>query len=227
MDSLRYKIKRIFNYEFQDIQLLQQALTHRSANVANNERLEFLGDSVLGMLIAAELYHKFPKFKEGELTRSRSRLVRKETLAEIARRNNIGSLIVMGDGAAKSGGADRSSILADVLESIIGAIYLEEGLNEVQVVLKNLFSPEWESLETVQVKKDPKTELQERMQKSGRLLPKYSVERSIGEPHDKEFTVTCTLDHSGEKFQGCGASRQKAEQNAAACALSSIEHTDC
>ena len=161
MDSLKNRIKSIFNYEFRDTKLLQQAITHRSANVADNERLEFLGDSVLGMLMAVELYHKFPDFKEGELTRSRSRLVRKETLAEIARRNNIGSLIVMGDGASKSGGADRSSILADALESIIGAIYLEAGLDEVQIILKELFLPEWENLGFTQVKKDPKTQLQE------------------------------------------------------------------
>ena len=226
MDSLKNRIKSIFNYEFRDTKLLQQAITHRSANVADNERLEFLGDSVLGMLMAVELYHKIPDFKEGELTRSRSRLVRKETLAEIARRNNIGSLIVMGDGASKSGGADRSSILADALESIIGAIYLEAGLDEVQIILKELFLPEWENLGFTQVKKDPKTQLQEQMQKIGNPLPKYSVEKSIGEPHDKKFTVLCTLDPSGEKFEGQGTSRQKAEQNAAACALNSMEITD-
>ncbi len=169
------------------------------------------------------LYDKFPGCDEGVLTRCRARLVRQETLANIARANQLGSLIILGEGAARSGAADRSSILADVLESLIGAIYLESGLKGAGRVVKKLFADEWEALHPDALDKDPKTELQEQLQKIGRSLPIYKVKESTGEPHNRQFIVECILDGVGKTFEGQGTSRQKAEQEAAYLALKNLE----
>ena len=216
-------IQKVLGYRIKDEELFYTALTHRSAEKNNNERLEFLGDSVLGLLITVALYDRFPNSDEGTLTRCRARLVRQETLADIARNNQLGQLIIMGEGAARSGASDRSSVLADVLESVIGAVYLEAGLEVVRSVVDRLFFSYWESLDPETLNKDPKTELQERLQKLGRCLPRYSVTKSIGEPHDRQFVVECVLDKTGASFQGQGKSRQKAEQKAADLALKYLE----
>ena len=223
METSTEILYRIIGYRFHNEKLLNTALTHRSAKRNNNERLEFLGDSVLGLLMTVALYDKFPGSDEGALTRCRARLVREETLANIARVNQLGSIVVLGEGAARSGAADRSSVLADVLESLIGAIYLESGLEEAGRVVRRLFSEEWEILNPDTLDKDPKTELQERLQKIGRKLPIYKVKGAMGQPHNRQFIVECILDGSDRIFQGQGTSRQKAEQRAASLALKYLE----
>jgi len=223
MSTALTKIQEIIGYRFLDIQLLRRALTHRSAEINNNERLEFLGDSVLGLVIAVGLYRRFPECAEGALTRCRAKLVREETLASIAREIQLGSLIVLGEGAVRSGAADRSSILADVLEALIGAIYVEAGLEQVELVIKKLFHEYWQTLNPATLDKDPKTELQERLQKIKRSLPKYTVVELIGEPHEREFVVECEIDEPRSHFLGRGRSRQKAEQKAAQRALEQVE----
>ena len=223
METSTEILYRIIGYRFCSEKLLNTALTHRSAESNNNERLEFLGDSVLGLLMTVALYDKFPEYDEGVLTRCRARLVRQETLANIARANQLGSVIVLGEGAARSGAADRNSILADALESLIGAIYLESGLEGAGRVVSRLFSDQWEALHPDTLDKDPKTELQEHLQKVGRQLPIYRVKESMGEPHNRQFIVECVLDGSSRSFQGQGTSRRKAEQRAASLALKYLE----
>jgi ribonuclease-3 len=217
------EIEKMTGHRFRNEQLLNQALTHRSADEQNNERLEFLGDSVLGLFVATNLFHRFPDCDEGTLTRCRAKLVRQETLAAAARRIRLGNLIVLGEGAARSGGADRSSILADVIEALIGAVYLEAGLAAAGLVVGKMLYQELRSIDPDTLIKDPKTELQERLQKLGRPVPKYQVKEERGAPHEREFMVECLLDGQMDSFLGKGASRQKAEQDAAKLALYSLE----
>ena len=212
----------VIGYRFGSEELLDRALTHRSTAGPNNERLEFLGDSVLGLLIAADLFRRFPDSDEGSLTRCRARLVRQETLAAVARRIGLGGLVVLGDGATRSGGADRSSILADVMEAVIGAVYLDGGLGNTARVVENLLREEWESIDPALLAKDPKTELQEALQGVGRPLPRYLVSETRGLPHRREFIVECVLDDVSHSFLGKGGSHQKAEQNAAELALQNL-----
>jgi ribonuclease-3 len=215
-------IQEIIGYRFGSEELLDRALTHRSAVGPNNERLEFLGDSVLGLLIAEELFRRFPGCDEGSLTRCRARLVRQETLATVARKIGLGGLVVLGEGAARSGGADRSSILADVMEAVIGAVYIDGGLVSAGTVVEKLLREEWETIDPELLVKDPKTELQELLQKFGRPLPRYLVTDARGAPHEREFVVECVLDEPSSSFLGKGGSHQKAEQNAAELALLSL-----
>ena len=222
MPTLVQEIQEIIGYRFDSKELLDRALTHRSATGANNERLEFLGGSVLGLLVAAELFRRFPGCDEGSLTRSRARLVRQETLAAVARRIGLGGLVALGEGAARSGGADRSSILADVMEAVIGAVYLDGGLESAGAVVERLLREEWKSIDPANLVKDPKTELQELLQKLGRPLPRYLVTETSGAPHEREFVVECVLDEPPNSFLGKGGSHQKAEQNAAELALHSL-----
>jgi ribonuclease-3 len=223
MSTLIEGIGDILGYRFASEAVLGQALTHRSAVGPNNERLEFLGDSVLGLLVAASLFRRFPSCNEGTLTRCRARLVREETLAAIARKVDLGRFVVLGDGAARSGGADRDSILADVLEAVIGAVYLDGGLHSAEAVVDRLLLEEWNSIDPELVIKDPKTELQEQQQKYGRPLPTYQVTEVRGAPHEREFVVECLLGQPEYSFLGTGTSRQRAEQNAAQLALTSLE----
>ena len=215
-------IQIIIGYRFGSEELLERALTHRSAAGPNNERLEFLGDSVLGLLVAADLFRRFPDSDEGSLTRCRARLVRQETLATVARKIGLGDLVILGEGAARSGGADRNSILADVMEAVIGAVYVDGGLGSAEAVVESLFREELESIDPELLLKDPKTERQELLQKLGRPLPRYLVTETRGAPHEREFVVECVLDDPADSFLGKGGSRQKAEQNAAELALHSL-----
>ena len=217
------RTQNIIGYRFGNGELLDRALTHRSAAGLNNERLEFLGDSVLGFLVAAELFRRFPGCDEGSLTRCRARLVRQETLAAVARKIDLGRLVVLGEGAVRSGGADRSSILSDMMEAVIGAVYLDGGLDSAGAVVKRLLREEWESIDPELLVKDPKTELQELLQKFGRPLPRYLVIEARGAPHQREFVVECALDKPTDSFLGKGGSHQKAEQNAAELALHSLK----
>ena len=185
------KLSRQIGYEFKDTGLLKQALTHRSAAKQHNERLEFLGDAVLGMIIARELYDKFPQVPEGKLTRMRSTLVKGDTLAELARESDVGELMNLGPGELKSGGHRRSSIIADAMEAIIGAIYLEAGLEQTEQVVLHLWKSRINKLDPNEHPKDAKTRLQEFLQSRKLPLPVYEVVQITGKDHAQTFVVHC------------------------------------
>ncbi|MCK5361066.1 MAG: ribonuclease III, partial [Gammaproteobacteria bacterium] len=190
-------------------------LTHRSYGSENYERLEFLGDSLLGFIIADLIYDKFPQANEGQLTRLRSSLVRQETLADLGRELDLGAYLILGPGALKSGDQARDSILSDVIEAIIGAIYLDGGMLPCREFVTQLFASRLSLCEPDSVFKDPKTRLQELLQKRSQQLPEYSVLDISGPPHKQSFKVQCQIVESSQKFQGQGASRRKAEQDSA------------
>lgn len=222
------KILKIFDYNFNDDSLLNLALTHRSIGSSNNERLEFLGDSVLGMIISAELYLRFPAEREGVLTRLRSSLVKGSTLSKIATELELGDFINLGSGELKSGGYRRASTLADVLEAILGAIYLdsrsEHGISRIEKIILNLFASRLDSCEPAGVLKDPKTRLQEYLQAKNADLPVYNVVSISGKEHQQTFKVSCSIEAYSIKVVASGASRRKAEQAAAEKALGSLKH---
>lgn len=219
----RRKLLRALGYEFGDGELLTAALTHRSAGGRNNERLEFLGDAVLGLVIAEALFRRRDKAREGELSRLRASLVRRQTLAEIARELSLGDYLVLGPGEQRTGGFQRSSILADALEAVFGAIYLDDGFAAVRDCILRLYASRLARLPADAVLKDPKTRLQEYLQGRGLALPVYALAGTQGEAHAQSFTVTCAL-ADGEELEttGVGTSRQKAEQAAAAAMLESL-----
>ena len=210
-------------YEFTDGRLLETALTHRSSTGQNNERLEFLGDAVLAFVIAEYLYVKFPGAAEGALTRLRASLVRRETLAGVARELGLGGHIRLGGGERKSGGWRRDSILANTLESIIGAVYLDGGMDRCRTLVLRLFEGRLGTLSAEEPAKDPKTSLQEFLQARRRPLPVYSVVAETGEDHDRVFRVRCLMEDSGESVVGEGRSKRSAEQSAASRALELVQ----
>lgn len=209
----------MLGYEFKDIQRLEMALTHRSASSRNNERLEFLGDALLGYVIADTLFARFPQASEGQLTRLRSTLVKKETLAEIAQQLDLGQYLRLGGGELKSGGWRRASILADAVEALLGSIYLDSGMEECRRVLLTLWTPRLEQLDLESINKDPKTRLQEYLQARKKELPQYEVTSIEGEAHDQRFAVTCRVAGLDDVTYGEGRSRRHAEQAAAEQAL--------
>ena len=214
------KLAKILDYQFEDKTLLQEALTHRSKKSKNNnERLEFLGDSILGFVIAAELFVLFPGATEGELSRSRARLVKGETLAELARKLNLGEYLLLGPGEMKSGGCRRESTLADALEAIIGAIYMDSGLESVTKFVLHIYKNLLKSITLDDSKKDPKTILQEFLQSRQLPLPVYTIISTEGNLHEQIFTVECAVDALGVKEKGKGSSRRKSEQESAKNAL--------
>jgi len=220
MDSLFRRLQ----YEFSDPNLLQQAITHRSKSSRHNERLEFLGDSILGFVTAEILYSRFNNIPEGSLTRLRAKLVRRETLALVARDLELGDYLSLGIGEAKSGGQNRDSILADALEAVIGAIYLDGGMTSARDFILTTFRLHLDQLDPEQLDKDPKTRLQELLQQKGSPIPKYKVSEVSGPSHDQHFVVQCVVSddaiNDGEmKYLGEGGSRRKAEQFAAERAL--------
>lgn len=222
------KICDLFDYDFQDESLLDLALTHRSIGSNNNERLEFLGDSILGMVISCELFRRFPNEKEGVLTRLRSSLVKGETLSEIASDLNLGDFIKLGSGELKSGGFRRASTLADAVESIIGAIYLdsckEHGVNKIEKIILTIFKSRLDNCEPAGVLKDPKTRLQEHLQSKNLPLPTYNVVSITGKEHLQTFKISCSIEGFHNHVVAKGASRRKAEQAAAEKALNSLIH---
>jgi ribonuclease-3 len=207
---------------FTDGQLLDAALTHRSAGGAHNERLEFLGDAVLGLVIAEAVYHAHPDADEGDLSRLRAALVRKQTLAEIAGRIGIGPWIRLGQGEMKAGGHRRESILADATEALIGAVYLDAGYPAARETVLRLYEDRLRDLPSPEELKDPKTRLQEWLQGRARSLPEYRVLEVAGADHRQEFTVACVLPDSGEEARAVGRSRRKAEQAAARAMLEAL-----
>ncbi len=214
-------LKRL-GYSFSQPALLQQALTHRSFSSHHNERLEFLGDSILNMSIAHALFLRFPTAKEGDLSRLRASLVKGDTLSEIAREFSLGDCLKLGEGEVKSGGAARSSILADAVEAIIGAIFLDSGFESARDVLLTWYSPRLNALSLEQDEKDPKTLLQEYLQGRRAPLPQYDVVKIEGESHAQLFTVTCRIQSHPSATQGVAASRRAAEKEAAEKMLAQI-----
>ena len=199
------------------------ALTHRSAGNGNNERLEFLGDSVLGFVIAKKLFEKFPEASEGVLSRLRANLVNQGALAEVARENNIGDYLILGSGELKSGGYRRDSILSDALEAIIGALLVDQGINASQNWVFNVFADKIKSLSLDDWQKDPKTRLQEFMQSRKLDLPEYNLLSMTGAAHAQIFQVECRIPLVSESSIGEGASRKKAEQTAAEKMLKQLD----
>lgn len=206
-------------YTFKDNSWLDLALTHRSIGALNNERLEFLGDSILNFIIAAELYARFTNATEGQLTRMRAHFICEDMLTKIARECHIGKHIILGAGEQRSGGHQRASILADALEAIIGAIFLDTNgdLNLVQAVVLNWFAGQFEVFndKKLQNYKDPKTVLQELLQAKKLTLPEYEIIKVEGERHDQTFVVECKVALLEKPVAGVGSSRRKAEQMAA------------
>lgn len=212
---------QVLGYAFSEPILLEEALTHRSADQKNNERLEYLGDAVLGTVIAAELFQHFALAKEGQLSRLRSNLVNKETLATIARDVHLGDCLRLGPGELKNGGVARSSILADALEAVFGAIYVDSGFKSARQVILNIYRDRIDSVGREFGGKDPKTRLQEFLQLKKRPLPEYKIQEITGKPHAQMFVVECTIDGL-PSIQACGQSRRKAEQAVASLVLQQL-----
>jgi ribonuclease-3 len=213
-------------YDPRDRALFVIALTHRSAEGANNERLEFLGDSVLNLLLSERLYREFPTASEGDLSRLRARLVSEEPLAEVAMGMQLGELLLLGSGELKTGGFRRQSILADAFEALCGALYLDGGLETVRTLIGPMFESRIAGLPEPSTLKDAKTRLQEHLQANGRPLPVYAVKRTSGEPHAQVFLVSCALPHVPIETEGEGPSRRRAEQVAAQAALNALGLND-
>ncbi|MDC8832755.1 ribonuclease III [Alteromonas gilva] len=213
------RLSQYLGYQFVDQSLLKQALTHRSAAKLHNERLEFLGDAVLGMVVAQALYSRFPTVPEGKLTRMRSSLVKGDTLAELGREADVGQLLELGPGELKSGGHRRGSIIADAMEAIFGAIYLEAGLEITSEVILRLLQSRIKKLDPNEHPKDAKTRLQEYLQSRKLPLPVYEVVHISGQDHDQTFEVHCHIESMNKPMKGVGSSRRKAEQQAARTAL--------
>ena len=217
------RLTKKLGYTFNDEKLLKQALTHRSAKGAHNERLEFLGDSILGFVIAETLFEQFPDHDEGDLTRMRSSLVKGVTLAEIARSFNLGECLILGPGELKSGGHRRESILEDAIEAIIGAVYLDSNIECCKVLILSWFDSRLKAIKPGNGQKDPKTLLQEYLQGRKIPLPNYEVIDTKGQSHNQEFTVSCQTSVIDEEVIAKGTSRRKAEQAAAQQILALIE----
>ena len=208
-------------HEFSDPTLLEQALTHCSAGSTNNERLEFLGDAVLDCVISDELFQRYPQAREGELSRLRATLVRRDSLAAVAQTLDVGQYLRLGTGERRSGGHHRGSILSDALEALLGAVYLDGGYAASRSCILGLFADVLDNLSRVAALKDAKTRLQEHLQAHHLALPEYRVIEVTGEAHDQFFKVECVVGDS-EPTQGQGRSRRYAEQGAAEKMLSQL-----
>lgn len=211
------------DYRFSSPALLKLALSHCSSGQQNNERLEFLGDSILGFMMAEELYSRFPEAREGQLSRLRADLVQRSTLADLARELKIGPALNLGTGELKSGGADRDSILADALEALISAIYLDAGLDTCRRIVMGWFAARLDALDLDTQTKDAKTRLQEFLQANRNNLPEYEVLEVAGKDHQQTFAILCRVDLLPEPVTGYGTSRREAEQEAAEAVLKALE----
>jgi ribonuclease III len=215
-DELSNWIERSFCYAFRRRELSHAALTHRSVGADHNERLEFLGDSILNCAVARLLFDAHPDADEGALSRLRATLVSGETLAQVAQQLGLGEHLRLGAGELKSGGFRRASILADALEAILGAIFLDSGFDAAAAVVKHILRQRLLELPGADLLKDPKTRLQEALQAGGLALPIYTLTALAGDPHAQSFTVTCEVPTLGLAAAAEGASRRRAEQLAAA-----------
>ena len=216
-------LERLLGHTFASPDLARQALTHRSFGTPHNERLEFLGDSLLNCAVATLLYERFPQLPEGDLSRLRATLVNQASLSDVAAGLGLGERLRLGEGELKSGGFRRPSILADSLEALLGAVFLDSGFEAVRTAVAKLFGEKLDRARNAPVDKDPKTALQEHLQGRGLNLPRYAVQKTEGEAHDQTFTVECRVDDLGVAATGSGASRRAAEQSAAERVLAQIE----
>ncbi|MEK7206362.1 MAG: ribonuclease III [Pseudomonadota bacterium] len=223
MNKSYAELYRRLNYSFKESVLLQRALTHRSKSSDNYERLEFLGDSVLGFVISAELFTRYPDIPEGDLTRLRASLVKKQTLALLARELELGDFLALGEGELKSGGFNRDSILADALEAIFGAICMDSSYDETRRVILHLYQEMFARLNPYSIPKDPKTRLQEHLQKHSLPTPIYQICEVTGEAHSQSFVVECWVPGIDKTLRGTGTTRRNAEQQAAALALELLD----
>lgn len=218
------RLAQSLGHRFTREELLIQALTHRSVGSSNNERLEFLGDALIGFVIAEALWERFPKADEGTLSRMRASLVKRESLARLARDLKLGDSLRLGAGELRTGGHARDSILADALEAVLGAVYLDAGFERARTVVLELFAARLEQTDAERAGKDPKTRLQEWLQSYKRPLPEYLVLSIDGDQHDQTFIVSCQLQDADVTTRGTGTSRRRAEQAAAESMLERILH---
>jgi ribonuclease-3 len=218
-------LQQRLDHVFVSPRLLERALTHRSFSADHNERLEFLGDSVLGLAVSGLLFEKLSQLPEGDLSRVRANLVRQETLFELATDLGLASSLRLGEGEKRSGGHKRPSILADALEALIGAVYLDAGFDAASAVVRRLYGDVELSAQMSAMGKDPKTELQEWLQARKMKLPGYRVVATLGEAHKQTFDVECTVVETGHSERGIGASRRAGEQAAAAAMLQQLVNT--
>jgi len=209
-------LDKTLHYRFEDTGLFTQALTHRSAAGANNERLEFLGDAVLDFVISDAVYRARPGAPEGDLSKLRSSLVKDATLAELAMDLGIGEHLILGSGEQKSGGHRRESILADALEAVFGAVYLDRGFVAAKEIIERVFASRLQQLPDADDLRDPKTRLQEWLQARSMNLPDYTLLNVVGKAHKQRFEVSCTVDERSSVTRGESTTRRKAEQKAAA-----------
>lgn len=217
------ELQQRLGYRFADEQLLILALSHRSCGSSNNERLEFLGDSIVNHIVAEVLYFKFPSAHEGDLSRLRASLVKGDTLASLARGLDLGAHLRLGGGEKKSGGQRRGSILADALEAVAGAVFLDADLAECRRCVLDWYGERLDELSLASVDKDPKTRLQEFLQGRGKPLPEYELVGVEGQDHNQHFQVACRVSKPQLVVEGSGRSRRKAEQAAAESALQRLE----
>jgi ribonuclease-3 len=217
-DSARIAI----DHTFTDPSLLRQALTHRSYGVPHNERLEFIGDAILNCVIALTLYERYPDLPEGDLSRVRAHLVNKDMLAQVARRVELGAMIRLGEGEIRSGGAARASILADAMEAVFGAVFLDAGFAEARRTIDGAYADLLRDADPATLGKDPKTRLQEWLQAQRMPVPEYAIVATTGEAHAQQFAVECRIPGLAIVATGEGSSRRAAEQDAAATALAAV-----
>ena len=220
------KLESRVAYTFKNASLLHQSVTHRSFGDRNNERLEFLGDSILNFVVAAALFNRFPDAKEGDLSRLRARMVKQQTLAEIARELDLGGFLTMGSGELKSGGFDRDSILSDAVEAIIGAVFLDGGISEATDCVLGLYDERLAALTSSNIEKDAKSRLQEHLQGIGQPVPDYILVGATGKSPNQTFEIECRSLSFNGTIRAIGTSRRRAEQKAAELALKHLEVTN-
>ncbi len=220
------ELEKRIGFQFNDRTLLRQALTHRSAGPDNNERLEFLGDSLVNMLVAEALYRRFPDENEGALSRLRATLVCEPGLAQLARGIQLGDELVLGAGERKNQGERKDSILSDAYEALIGAIYLDAGFAAVQSFVTSQFEEKLKQPAVQLFRKDAKSRLQELIQKRYHQVPRYAVKKISGKPHRQHFEVSCRIGVLEREFYGSGSNRRAAEQEAASAALAELQESD-
>jgi ribonuclease-3 len=214
------------DHSFTDPSLLRQALTHRSYGVPHNERLEFIGDAILNCVVALTLYERYPDLPEGDLSRVRAHLVNKDMLAQVARRLGLGAMIRLGEGEIRSGGAARASILADAMEAVFGAVFLDAGFAEARRTIDAAYADLLRDADPATLGKDPKTRLQEWLQAQRLPVPEYAIVATTGEAHAQQFAVECRIPGLAIVAMGSGSSRRGAEQDAATSALAAVQSKD-
>ncbi|MCJ7591593.1 MAG: ribonuclease III [Woeseiaceae bacterium] len=215
MNKAETWLEKTLHYRFQNAELFQQALTHRSATNRNNERLEFLGDAVLDFVVSGAVYRAYPEAAEGDLSKLRAALVKDVTLAQLASEMGLGEHLILGSGEQKTGGHRRESILADALEAIFGAVFLDSGFDAAKQLIDQVYEQRYRNLPDIKDLRDPKTRLQEWLQARKMELPNYELVEVSGKDHKQRFSVTCTVVEKSAASTGESTTRRKAEQKAA------------